>query len=84
MMGKPDSRLYHYATTGEPVSILQLRCHICRHVKTVVQTVTAEAQRATRMVAHRSRRLFYAAIVTWTLAISIVAFAIGRSTYAAP
>jgi hypothetical protein len=74
-MGKPDSRLYHYSVAEGPLAILQLRCHICRHVKTIVNSVTPEALKAAREIHRRGRSLLYTTVAALIMALSIITFA---------
>jgi hypothetical protein len=55
--GKPDSRLYMMATVEPKFSILQMRCHVCRAVRTEVSSSSPEALAAARK-AHKRARLF--------------------------
>ncbi len=56
-MGKPDSRLFHYAVTEGRFALLQARCHVCKFVETVAQSATREALAAAAR-AHRRARVF--------------------------
>jgi hypothetical protein len=70
-----SSRLTHYTTVENGLSILQQRCHTCRAVSTQVHDSSARGLAALRK-AHRSgRSLLFAVIFGQLLAVGMLAAA---------
>lgn len=68
-----SSRLTHYVTTEGQLSIVQRRCHLCKHVETRINDNSPQALAALRKAQKSGRNLVFGIVLGGLLCIGAMA-----------